>query len=61
MVKFTVFASLAALATAVSATQNFKKACVAPYDICGWTLTNDEFGAYKPPSSSYSTPITLLG
>ncbi|KAK4032673.1 hypothetical protein C8A01DRAFT_50586 [Parachaetomium inaequale] len=43
MVKFTsVVVALAATITGAQAA--FTKACNAPYDVCGWTLTNTEFG-----------------
>jgi hypothetical protein len=43
MVRFT--SVIMALAATITGTQAaFKKACIAPYDVCGWTLTNGEFG-----------------
>lgn len=43
MVKFTS-AIVALAATTVSAQADFLKPCNAPYDVCGWTLLNAEFG-----------------
>jgi hypothetical protein len=48
MVRFT--SVIMALAATITGTQAaFKKACIAPYDVCGWTLTNGEFG--RSPAS----------
>jgi hypothetical protein len=43
MVKFTSVA-VALAATITGASADFVKACNFPYDVCGWTLTNQEFG-----------------
>jgi hypothetical protein len=40
-----VFVALAA--TIVGTQAAFTKACNAPYDVCGWTLTNAEFGRFS--------------
>lgn len=57
MVKFTsVAVALAATITGTSAA--FTKACNFPYDVCGWTLANQEFGISSPtPSTPYQVII----
>ena len=52
MVKFaSVAVALAATITGTSAA--FTKACNFPYDVCGWSLANQEYGMFLPllPSS----------
>ncbi|KAL1842458.1 hypothetical protein VTJ49DRAFT_5195 [Mycothermus thermophilus] len=44
MVKFTTI--LAAVAATMTGVNAFDKPCNAPYDFCGWMLSNSEFG-YK--------------
>ncbi|KAK3989631.1 hypothetical protein QBC44DRAFT_308426 [Cladorrhinum sp. PSN332] len=41
--KFTI-ATVLAIAAAITGTEAFKKACNAPYDVCGWTLVDETFG-----------------
>jgi hypothetical protein len=54
MVKFTsVAVALAVTITGTSAA--FTKPCNFPYDVCGWTLANQEYGMSSPP------PVHLLG
>ncbi|KAH6848070.1 hypothetical protein B0I37DRAFT_156661 [Chaetomium sp. MPI-CAGE-AT-0009] len=43
MVKFTSV-TLALAATITGASAAFTKPCNFPYDVCGWTLANQEFG-----------------
>ncbi|KAK4155290.1 hypothetical protein C8A00DRAFT_42091 [Chaetomidium leptoderma] len=43
MVQFTS-AILALAATITGAQAAFKTACTFPYDVCGWTLTNNVYG-----------------
>ncbi|GAB1312662.1 hypothetical protein MFIFM68171_02872 [Madurella fahalii] len=47
--RFTAAAStiIAIAATITGAQAQFAKPCNAPYDVCGWTLVNQEF-AYNP-------------
>jgi hypothetical protein len=47
MVKFTS-AIVALAATTVSAQADFLNPCNAPYDVCGWTLLNADFGRSFP-------------
>ncbi|KAK4460146.1 hypothetical protein QBC42DRAFT_230261 [Cladorrhinum samala] len=46
--QFTI-ATVLALATAITgASASFKKACTAPYDVCGWTLADGVHGYDYP-------------
>jgi hypothetical protein len=47
MVKITS-AILALAATTVNAQADFLNPCTAPYDVCGWTLLNADFGMTWP-------------
>jgi len=51
MAKFTpIILGLAATITGVQA--GFKKPCYAPYDTCGWSLVNAEFGRFPRGSDA---------
>ncbi|KAK4120332.1 hypothetical protein N657DRAFT_649101 [Parathielavia appendiculata] len=53
MVKFSSIA-VALAATITGAQAAFKRPCVSPYDVCGWTLLNSDFG-YDPASLQEAT------
>jgi hypothetical protein len=54
MVSFTTL--VIALTAAASSVTAFTKPCNFPYDVCGWTLANQEFGMRSLPPRRSPTP-----
>lgn len=48
MVSITALTTVVVLATAAAAA-DFKQPCNAPYDVCGWELTNGVYGMFIAP------------
>lgn len=57
--QFTLTTVLALAAAITGASASFKKACNAPYDVCGWTLADGNFG--MPHITPTYLKILLVG